>query len=73
MHLDNIWVYFDAHRKGHFEKRPLADKLPRNENSTLTCLIGLMVYLTTMKRNRMPLSLHTEPLPDKGLLEVVTI
>ena len=25
-----------SHRSGHFEKRPLADKLPRNEKSTLT-------------------------------------
>ena len=30
MHHDNI-LYFDAHRSGHFEKRPLADKLPRKE------------------------------------------
>ena len=38
MHLGNLWafVYFNAHRSGHFEKRPLLDKLPRNKKSTLT-------------------------------------
>ena len=65
MHFDNIWalVYCDAHRSGHFEeeKIPLADKLPWSEKSTLTFVIGLMVFLTTMTRKRLSLSLYTEP------------
>ena len=61
MHLDHIWefLYFYAHWSGHFEK------LPRNEISTLTFLIGLVVYLTTVKRKRLPLSLHTHATPTQ--------